>query len=145
MVAPGLIQWRGNNNNNNKKEGQRNSDSESFRRNVSYTRGRAQRTSENELEKGGGDPRSWEGRNEGKYLCVRACVRTCERATSEQAGQAKLNELTRGPKLANFLKIHQQTIFLLSEGPTSATVLPLCHSVGFSRPIATELRGRVQS
>lgn len=50
----------------------------------------------------------WERRRKGKYSCVHERARK----TGEE-----LNEPTRGPNLANFLKTHLRPVFLLSERP----------------------------
>lgn len=54
----------------------------------------------------------WEReRGGGQYSCVHERARRTDK---------ELNEPTRGPNLANFLKTHLRPVFLLSEGP------PLC-------------------
>lgn len=67
--------------------------------------------SENELEETGGerDLCVWQRRG-GKYLCVHERARKTDK---------ELNEPTRGPNLANFLKTHLRPVFLLSERPPS--------------------------
>lgn len=67
---------------------------------------------------------------------MRMCVHASERARQIK----ELNEPTRGPNLANFLKTHLRPVFLLSERPPLKSMKVLLRNRGeFSRRV---LEGR---